>query len=85
MLVPHVPPRHPPPSTTFPVSPSLPPPKATPHPTRGRLTMLVSHPTPRHPPPSTTSSTPPYTISYTILYIEGSPYPITEYPPYIME
>ena len=81
MLVPHVPPRLPLPSTTFPFSPSLPPPKATPHPTRERLTMLVSHPTPRHPPPSSTSSTPPHTI----LYIEGSPYPITEYPPYIME
>ena len=53
--------------------------KAAPHPTRGRLTTLVPHRPPRHPLPTSTTSTPPYTI----LYIEGSPYPITEYPPYI--
>lgn len=79
MLVPHLPPRYPPPSATFPVSPSPPPPKAAPHPTWGRFTMLVPHVPPRLPLPSTTTSTPPYTI----LYIKGSPYPITEYPPYI--
>ena len=43
--------------------------------------MLVPHLPPRYPPPSAIPSTPPYTI----LYIEGPPYPITEYPLYIME
>ena len=69
------------PPRPFPSAQALTPPKAAPHPTRGRLTMLVPHLPSRCPPPSAIPSTPPYTI----LYIEGSPYPITEYPLYIME
>ena len=79
MLVFHPTPRLPPPSTPSPSAQALLRPKPYFHPTRGRLTMLVPHVPPRLPPPSATSSAPPYTI----LYIEGSPYPITEYPPYI--
>lgn len=69
------------PPRPFPSAQAPTPPKAVPPPTRGRLTMLGPHLPPRYPPPSAIPSTPPYTI----LYIEGPPYPITEYPLYIME
>ena len=81
MPVPHLPPRYPPTSTTVPVSPSPYPPKSHTLPHSGEAYYARPHLRPRYPPPSAIPSTPPYTI----LYIEGSPYPITEYPLYIME
>ena len=81
MLVPHLPPRYPPPSTTVPVSPSPYPAQSRTSPHSGEAYYARPHLPPRYPPPSAIPSTPPYTI----LYIEGPPYPITEYPLYIME
>jgi hypothetical protein len=69
------------PPRPFPSAQAPTPPKSRTLPHSGEAYYARPHLPPRYPPPSAIPSTPPYTI----LYIEGPPYPITEYPLYIME